>query len=551
MDVEQSESLAKKDEQYFGYYAQLANQQNMLQDGSRTETYKYVIENALAPRCIQGKSVMDIGAGSGVLSFFSLIGGADKVFAVEGSSMAQKLIKFIEHSTERRLNLPWLRPDKIRVLQDQVEQLIASDGKSQQLQLKHLIDTLVSEPIGVMLLHERMCESYVRARDYFLKKPQYDEASQSWSQMSFMIPSGGVIIMEPISDQILYNETLAKCRYWIDPAQSHLLPPQNYLPQQQIGSEPQMQYHQQQHTAASVGGKQIYGIDFSGFYEQAQDEAFGSPVVGPIAPYLIMSRHSYKQTHEPFVVTRDPSTFLNGVVENEDNTIKKQSKYNRHLVDFTRVKVEEMHKIEIPLRWEIAYSALLHGLASWFDLVFSDKPCVPPEYADKVPSAQQQPSVEILMSTSPFHPITHWQQLRLLFKEPLAVNKGDFVAGKLTMVVNEHRSYDLQAEIYVEDSVNGEIRRNSQRSGSWKLQDQTYNYNIAQYYPAQQQPQFQYQQYQDSSSYNATQQQQQSDGSTLNSANTQQQQQYVDDVTLAIDENGQIIDQSKRKYYQI
>ncbi|KAI3638328.1 hypothetical protein MIR68_003939 [Amoeboaphelidium protococcarum] len=537
MDVQQSDSLSKKDEQYFGYYAQLSNQQNMLQDGSRTETYKYVIENVLAPRCVQGKSVMDIGAGSGVLSFFSLIGGADKVFAVEGSSMAQKLIKFIEYSTERGLNLPWLNPDSIRVLQDQVEQLIASDGNSQQLQLKHLIDSLVSEPIGVMLLHERMCESYVRARDYFLNKPQYDEASQSWSQMSFMIPSGGVIVMEPISDQILYNETLAKSRYWIDPAQSLLLPPQNYLPQQQFGDEAQ-QYHQQQHTASSVGGKQIFGIDFSGYYELAKDEAFGSPVVGPIAPYLIMSRHSYKQTHEPFVVTRDPNSFLNGVVENDDDASKMLSTYNRHLVDFTRVKVEEMYQIEIPLRWEIAYSALLHGLASWFDLVFSDKPCVPPEYADKIPIAQQQPSVEILMSTSPFHPITHWQQLRLLFKEPLAVNKGDVVAGKLIMEVNEHRSYSLYAEIYVEDSVN--VRRNSQRSGSWKLQDQTYNYNIAQYYPAQHQQQFQFQQFQDNSSYSATQQQQQSDGSKLNSANTQQQQ-YADDETLAIDENGQII----------
>ena len=55
--------------QYFGYYAKLANQQNMLQDSVRTELYRNaIIQN---PTNFRGKVVMDVGCGSGILSLFA------------------------------------------------------------------------------------------------------------------------------------------------------------------------------------------------------------------------------------------------------------------------------------------------------------------------------------------------------------------------------------------------------------------------------------------------------------------------------------------------
>lgn len=62
---------------YFQYYGKMANQMNMLQDSVRTELYRMAIFSNLAD--FKGKRVLDVGAGSGILSFFSSQAGVDVV----------------------------------------------------------------------------------------------------------------------------------------------------------------------------------------------------------------------------------------------------------------------------------------------------------------------------------------------------------------------------------------------------------------------------------------------------------------------------------------
>lgn len=58
----------------------------MLQDYVRTSTYqRAVLANS---DDFRDKVVLDVGAGSGILSFFSVQAGAKRVYAVEASSMA-------------------------------------------------------------------------------------------------------------------------------------------------------------------------------------------------------------------------------------------------------------------------------------------------------------------------------------------------------------------------------------------------------------------------------------------------------------------------------
>lgn len=58
----------------------------MMQDYIRTATYhKAIISNL---KDFQDKVILDVGAGSGILSFFAAHAGAKKVYAVEASSMA-------------------------------------------------------------------------------------------------------------------------------------------------------------------------------------------------------------------------------------------------------------------------------------------------------------------------------------------------------------------------------------------------------------------------------------------------------------------------------
>ena len=72
---------------YFYYYGMLQHQANMLQDHIRTGTYFAALTENAAD--FQGKAVMDVGCGSGILSFFAAQAGARVVYAVEASDFAR------------------------------------------------------------------------------------------------------------------------------------------------------------------------------------------------------------------------------------------------------------------------------------------------------------------------------------------------------------------------------------------------------------------------------------------------------------------------------
>ena len=63
--------------QYFQFYGYLSQQQNMMQDYIRTSTYQKAILSNLTD--FRDKIVLDVGAGSGILSFFAQQAGAKKV----------------------------------------------------------------------------------------------------------------------------------------------------------------------------------------------------------------------------------------------------------------------------------------------------------------------------------------------------------------------------------------------------------------------------------------------------------------------------------------
>ncbi|CAB1352231.1 unnamed protein product, partial [Coregonus sp. 'balchen'] len=67
--------------QYFQFYGCLSQQQNMLQDYLRTATCQKAI--LLNETDFKDKVVLDVGSGSGILSFFAIHAGAKRVYAVE------------------------------------------------------------------------------------------------------------------------------------------------------------------------------------------------------------------------------------------------------------------------------------------------------------------------------------------------------------------------------------------------------------------------------------------------------------------------------------
>ena len=121
--------------------------------------------------------------GTGILAIFAAQAGAKKVYAVEASNMAPHARKLIEANHFG---------DRIEIV----------SGKIQDIVLPEKVDIVISEPMGFMLVHERMLEVFVIGREKWLKPG------------GKMFPSKGVIYVSPFSDQSLFDEVNEKVRAW-------------------------------------------------------------------------------------------------------------------------------------------------------------------------------------------------------------------------------------------------------------------------------------------------------------------------------------------------
>lgn len=218
--------------------------------------------------------------------------------------------------------------DKIEVIQ----------GRIQQVEIPEKVDVIVSEPIGFLLVHERMLEVYTIARERFLKED------------GLMFPSTGSIVFAPMTDEALHSEQLTKADFW--------------------------------------STSDFYGVDLTSAIAVAKKEYFSQPVVGCFSSASLLSAQRAV-----------------------------------HMVDFSATTCEELQNFEIDFNFRIDKTALMHGFGCWFDISFDGS------------------SSSVVLSTHPDCPATHWYQCRLLFPDPLAVNKGQSVYGQMSFKANEKFSF--------------------------------------------------------------------------------------------------------------
>ncbi|XP_057506812.1 probable protein arginine N-methyltransferase 1.2 isoform X2 [Actinidia eriantha] len=133
---------------YFDSYSHFGIHEEMLKDTVRTKTYQNVIyKNTFL---FKDKIVLDVGAGTGILSLFCAKAGAKHVYAVECShmaDMAQEIVKVNGFS------------DVITVLKGKVEEI--------ELPVPQ-VDIIVSEWMGYFLLFENMLNTVLYARNKWL-----------------------------------------------------------------------------------------------------------------------------------------------------------------------------------------------------------------------------------------------------------------------------------------------------------------------------------------------------------------------------------------------
>ncbi|CDR88233.1 related to HMT1-hnRNP arginine N-methyltransferase [Sporisorium scitamineum] len=450
----------------------LSHQAQMLQDTVRTAAYQRAILNN-APRDFHDKVVMDVGAGNGILSFFSAQAGAKKVYAIEASNMVECLQKVVDAAKPQR------SPTEVAQEKEALELMGAGDAglggvsfgttnpsesrnawlqgrlvpvhsKVEDVTPEHLeghtqVDTIVSECLGVLLVHERMCESFLNARDRYL------------APGGSVFPSAGTICLAPFEDKQLWNDTANKAKWWLN--------------------------------------SNFYRVDVSPFAALAFEENFSSPVVGVFPPQCLLS------------VSSD------------------------YVIDFASITKEELKEFTVPVEWTFTNAAIVHGLGGWFDLHFNSQAPTPVSDTDmtmgdananggangmsleaalatlKTASASASaasgsasnttsmdavlttlPTIDStattpatagnFMTTSPYAEPTHWQQVRFLLPEPLAVNRGQKISGSVHCKVNDQRSYTMTALLRLQnpDGTSSDTPI-ATRKAVWRLDRQTYSWS--------------------------------------------------------------------------
>eukprot|EP00118_Oscarella_pearsei_P010243 m.62193 g.62193 ORF g.62193 m.62193 type:complete len:157 (+) comp35046_c0_seq9:523-993(+) len=145
----------------------------MMLDFTRTSTYQRAfLQNSID---FKDKVVIDIGAGSGILSFFALQAGAKKVYAIEASSVSEYCAALVKHNKVDH---------KIKVI----------TGKVEEIDLPEMADVIISEPMGYMLVNERMLETFIHARKWL--KP----SGEGWISLFVFYLLASLFVRENVSN---------------------------------------------------------------------------------------------------------------------------------------------------------------------------------------------------------------------------------------------------------------------------------------------------------------------------------------------------------------
>jgi protein arginine N-methyltransferase 1 len=145
-------------------YSNIRGQESMLRDTIRCNAFRRAIMDAVKP----GDVVLDIGAGTGILSLFAAEAGASKVYAVEQTLIAEFAQRIVDVNG---------RGEIITVMQ----------GDMSTMELPEKVDIIISEWLGGYGVDENLLSVVLLARDRWLKPggKMMPESVTAWMAPAF------------------------------------------------------------------------------------------------------------------------------------------------------------------------------------------------------------------------------------------------------------------------------------------------------------------------------------------------------------------------------
>jgi type I protein arginine methyltransferase len=183
---DKSDGLLKttSSEYYWDSYAHFGIHEEMLKDEVRTKSYmNAIMQNK---HLFEGKIVLDVGCGTGILSMFAAKAGAAKVYAIECSAIVMQAKQIVKDNG---------LDDVVEVIQGKMEEIelpVEAGG----------VDIIISEWMGYFLLYESMLDTVLYARDKYLNK-----------ENGIIMPDKAVLYLTAIEDGMYKQD---KIDFWDD-----------------------------------------------------------------------------------------------------------------------------------------------------------------------------------------------------------------------------------------------------------------------------------------------------------------------------------------------
>jgi len=147
--MEISEEHQTSSDYYWNSYAHFGIHEEMLKDQVRMKAYRNAICNN--KHLFQGKIVLDVGCGTGIMSLFAAKSGAKHVYGIDYSDIIYKAQQIVKDNQMENV---------VTLIKSKVEEVELPVDK---------VDIIISEWMGYCLLYESMLQSVLVARDKWLR----------------------------------------------------------------------------------------------------------------------------------------------------------------------------------------------------------------------------------------------------------------------------------------------------------------------------------------------------------------------------------------------